>query len=160
MPSLFKFRGPCRKAGGNDDFGMGLKYQSPLRSGSIDFVLSLVNTFCFPEVCVDLFRKLYTFPWNFGCKKSHLVMALVDVLVASIKLLLDIRVSAIGIESSLAICARISSSSGTGDVVGPVGISVSCDISCCVVSNCCVIAAGLLCGVIAVVCGETGIGKL
>ncbi len=28
---------------GNVDLGMGLKYQSPLRSGSIDFVLSFVK---------------------------------------------------------------------------------------------------------------------
>ena len=118
--------------------------RSPLRSGATDFVLSFVNTLCFPEVCVDLFRTLQTFPWNFGCKKSHLVLVLVDVLVASIELLLDVRVSAIGIDTSLAICARISFSSGTGDVVGPVGISVSCDISCCVVSSCCVCVAALL----------------
>ena len=46
-------------------------------------------------------------------------MVLVDDLVASIELLLDARVSAIGIDSSLAICTRISFASGTGyDVDG------------------------------------------
>ncbi len=88
---------------------------------------------------------------------SRLVLVLVDVLVASIELLLDIRVSAIGIGSSLAVCARMSFASGTGDVVNPVGISVSRDTSCSVVSNCCVLASGILCGGIAVVCGRTGI---
>ncbi len=67
---------------------------------------------------------------NFDRKKSRLVLVLVDDLVASIELLLDARVSAIGIDYSLAICARISFASGTGDVVDLVGISISSDTSC------------------------------
>ncbi len=92
MPSIFKFNGPFQKAGGKFDLGMGFKYQSSLRSGSSDraaiLFLSFVNTLCFPEVSVDSLCTLYTFPWNFGCKKSRRILFLVDDRGAAICLLL------------------------------------------------------------------------
>jgi hypothetical protein len=96
---------------------------------------------------------------NFGCKKSRFILFLVYDRGAAIGLLLRVDVSSIGICSSLAICARMSFLSGTCDIVGPVGISISGDAYCCVVSCCGVIAAGVLFGIIAVDDGILEIGN-
>jgi hypothetical protein len=62
-------------------------------------------------------------------------------------------VSAMGIDSSF-ICVRISVASGTCIIVGPVGISVSCD------AYCCVVAVGMLRYNVVVACSVAAIDKL
>jgi hypothetical protein len=99
------------------------------------------------------FRRCRLFHGTSVERKSRFIFFWVDVRgVAMGLVVLDLYVSAMGIDSSF-ICVRFSVASGTYFIVGPVGISVSCDIYYVVV------VVVLRCNVV-VACSVAVIGKL